>query len=72
MGLEWLLFEINPLLLGYETCGLYDEMVSKSNSRSYVMTFFIIFGAHMNILFIVKYYIIYNIIVINYEDFCAY
>ena len=72
MGLEWLLFEINPLLLGYETWSLYDEMVSKSNSRSYVMTFLIIFGACMNILFIVKYYVICYTIVIICENFCAY
>ena len=54
MGLERLLFAPNPLLLGYETRGEYDEMVNKSDSRLYVSTFLVKFEARINILFIVK------------------
>lgn len=55
MGLKWLkrAFLTSPILLGYETCNQY-MIVGQYIQIEVLPTFLIIYGAHMNILFIIK------------------
>ena len=52
MGLKWLLFLRCPLLVGYETHEWYKD--GEQIHVNAVITLFMVFSAHMSILFDIK------------------